>query len=52
MYTKVKKAHKYGVRYPFTIDVSTERVYGEHDEDFMGYIVLQGRSKVIILIED
>ncbi|CAL5206575.1 unnamed protein product [Lathyrus oleraceus] len=48
MYTKVKKIHKNGVRYPVTVDVATSGAYGEHVEDFMGYITLQGRSKMSI----
>ncbi|CAL5192186.1 unnamed protein product [Lathyrus oleraceus] len=51
MYTKVKKYHKNGVHSPVTVDVATDRAYGEHVEDFMGYIELQGRSKVSILID-
>ncbi|CAL5209896.1 unnamed protein product [Lathyrus oleraceus] len=49
MYIKVKKAHENGLRYPVTIDIRIRRAYGEHVEDFMGYIMLQGRSKVSIL---
>ncbi|XP_050875572.1 uncharacterized protein LOC127079195 [Lathyrus oleraceus] len=45
MYTKVKKAHETGVRYPVTVDAATGMAYGEHANDFMGYIVLQYRSK-------
>lgn len=51
MYTKVKKYHKNGVHNPITVDVATDRAYGEHVEGFMGYISLQGRSKVSILID-
>lgn len=51
MYTKVKKPHEKGNCYPITIDVATDMAYGENVEDFMGYIVLQGRNKVSILID-
>lgn len=40
MHTKVKKAHETGVRYPVTVDVATDRAYGENTNDFMGYITL------------
>lgn len=52
MYTKVKKAQEIGVRCPITIDVAIKRDFGEHAGDFIGYIVLQGRSKVSILIDN
>lgn len=51
IYTKVKKAHESGIRYLIIIDIRTNRTYGEHDENFMGYIMLQDRSKVNILIQ-
>lgn len=44
MYTKVNKAHKKGIFYPVIVDVATSSAYGENVEDFMDYIVLQGRS--------
>ena len=50
MYTKVKKAHENGVRYPVIVDVATDMAYGENVEDFMSYVTLQGRSNVSILI--
>lgn len=42
MYTKVKKTHESGIRYPITIDIRTDKAYEEHADDFMGYIALQG----------
>lgn len=51
MYTKVKKIQEVGVHYPVTVDVAIDRAYGEHTDDFIYYIVLQGRSKVNILID-
>ncbi|CAL5187231.1 unnamed protein product [Lathyrus oleraceus] len=51
MYTTMKKSQETGVRYPVTIDSTTDKAYGEHTDDFMGYIALQGRSKVSILID-
>lgn len=49
IYTKVKKTHEKGIRYPVRVDVATDKAYGEHAENFMGYVALQGRSKVSIL---
>lgn len=40
MYTKMKKAHENNVHYPVTVDIAVSRAYGEHAEDFMGYISL------------
>ena len=51
MYTKVNKAHGIGVCYPLRVDKETSRAYGEHVEDLMGYVVLQGRNKVSILLD-
>lgn len=51
MYTKVKKVHESDVRYSVTVDVAIDRAYGEYAKDFMGYVVLQGRSKVSSLID-
>ena len=50
MYTKVKKANESGIRYPVRVDAVTGMVEGEKADDFLGYIALQGRSKVSILI--
>ncbi|CAL5191436.1 unnamed protein product [Lathyrus oleraceus] len=52
MYTKVKKAHKSGVCYPNTYYIRSDGAYDENVEDLMGYIVLQSRSKVSILIDN
>ena len=49
MYTKVEKAYETGVRYPVKVDAEIDMAYGEHDDDFLGYIVLQDRSKMSIL---
>lgn len=51
MYTKVKKAQETGVRYPVTVGSTTDKAYGEHADDFMGHIALQGKSKVNTLID-
>ncbi|CAL5208240.1 unnamed protein product [Lathyrus oleraceus] len=51
MYIKVKNAHKIGVLYLVIVDAATDMGYGEHTDDFMGYIALQGRSKISILID-
>ena len=51
MYTMVKKPHEKGIRYSVTVDVAIDRAYGENAEDFIDYIVLQDRIKVIILID-
>ncbi|CAL5211131.1 unnamed protein product [Lathyrus oleraceus] len=51
IYIKVKKAHENSVHYPITVDVAIDRAYGENAEDFIDYIVLQGRIKVSILID-
>ncbi|CAL5197031.1 unnamed protein product [Lathyrus oleraceus] len=51
IYTKVKKYQETIVRYPITIDVATDRAHGEHADNFMGYSVLQGRSKMSILMD-
>ncbi|CAL5185769.1 unnamed protein product [Lathyrus oleraceus] len=51
MYTKVKKARENGIRYPIRVDIATNKAYGEHAKDFKGYIVLQGRSKMSILLD-
>ena len=52
MYTKMKKAHENNVHYPVTVDIAVDMAYGEHAEDFMGYIPLQGRGKMSILIDN
>lgn len=52
MYTKVKKAYEKGIRYPVTVYVAIGRAYSENVEDFMGYIVLQDRSILSILIDN
>lgn len=51
MYTKMKKAHETGIRYPVIVDAAFSKAYGENTNDFMGYNVLQGISKVRILID-
>ncbi|CAL5204998.1 unnamed protein product [Lathyrus oleraceus] len=51
MYTMVKNTHENYGYYLVIVDVATCRAYCENDEDFMGYIVLHGRSKVIIFID-
>ncbi|CAL5201218.1 unnamed protein product [Lathyrus oleraceus] len=52
MYTKVKKAHENGIRFPVRVDFATDMAYDEHAEDFTGYVALQGRSKVSILLDN
>lgn len=52
IYTKVKKSHKNGIRFLIRVDVATDNAYGEHVEDFMYYVALQGRSKVSILLDN
>lgn len=52
MLTKVKKAYKSGVRFPINFDIRTDKAYGEHVGDFRGYLALQDRSKVSILIDN
>lgn len=51
MYTKVKKAHEKCIHYLVRVDVATNKAYGEHAEDFTGYVTLQGRSKMSILLD-
>ena len=40
MYTKVKKANKSSIRYSVRVDAETDKVEGEHADDFLGYITL------------
>ncbi|CAL5214787.1 unnamed protein product [Lathyrus oleraceus] len=49
---KVKKVHESDVLFPINFDVRTDKDYGEHAGDFRGYLALQGRSKVSILINN
>lgn len=51
MYTKVKNIHENDIHFPVRVDVAIGKAYGEHAQDFMGYVALQGRSKVIILLD-
>ncbi|CAL5210978.1 unnamed protein product [Lathyrus oleraceus] len=51
MYTDVKNTHKKGICYLVRVDVATGKAYGEHGEDFTDYVVLQGKSKVSILLD-
>lgn len=46
MLTKVKKAHESGVCFQVNFHVRICKAYGEHADDFRGYMVVQGRSKV------
>lgn len=48
--TKGNKAHENDVRSLINFDLRTEKAYGGNADNFKGYVVLQGRSKVIILI--
>lgn len=40
MYTKVKKVHENGIRFPLRVDVATGKAYGEHVKNFTGYVEL------------
>lgn len=40
MYTKVKKAHENGIHFLVIVEVATDKAYGEHAEDFTGYVAL------------
>ncbi|CAI8606991.1 unnamed protein product [Vicia faba] len=50
MYKEVKKANEFGIQYSIRVDAETGKVKGEHADDFLGYIVLQDKSKMSILI--
>lgn len=48
MLTNVTKAHESGVRYPIIFRLRTGKIYGEHADNFIGYMSLQCRSKINI----
>lgn len=50
--TKVKKAHEISVALPINFDLRTSKAYGQNYGDFKVYIALQGRNKVIYLIDN
>lgn len=44
MYTKMKKAHENGIRFPVRVDVATDKAYGEHAKDF--WVILRYKVPV------
>lgn len=50
MCTKVKKAHENDVRSQVNFDMRTEKAYDENADDFKGYMALQDRRNMSILI--
>ncbi|CAL5213650.1 unnamed protein product [Lathyrus oleraceus] len=51
MYINVKKGHENGISFLVRVHVVTGKAYGKHVEDFTGYVALQGRSKMSILLD-
>ena len=50
--TKVTKSHESGVRFLVNFCPRISKAYGEHADSFRGYISVQDRSKVSILIDN
>lgn len=51
MLTKVIKAHASGVCCPVIFCLRIGKAYCEYVDSFRGYVIVQGRRKVIILID-
>lgn len=49
MLNKVTKAHENGVRFQVNFCLRTSKAYGEHSDNFRGYVPLQGKRKASIL---
>lgn len=52
MLSKVKKSHESSVRFPVNFEERINKAYGEKASDLRGYLTLQGKSKMIILIDN
>lgn len=52
MFTKVIKAHENDVCFPINLCPRAGNAYGEHADNFRGYMSVQCRSKVSILIDN
>lgn len=52
MCIKVRKAYENGVHSPVEFYLRIKKAYRENVDDFERYVVLQGRSKVRILIDN
>lgn len=52
MLTKVTKTHESGVRFQVNFDVRIGKTFGEHADSYRGYMAVQGRSKMNILIDN
>lgn len=52
MLTRVTKAHKSGVHFLVYFCPITSKAYGEHADSFGGYMSVQGKRKVSILIDN
>ncbi|KAI5394589.1 hypothetical protein KIW84_061287 [Lathyrus oleraceus] len=52
MLSKVKKSHESSVRFPVNFEERINKAYGEKASDLRGYLTLQGKRKMIILIDN